>query len=83
MIKPEQSPEKSKTIPSQAFKTSKFFKFMTPIEKVLFVTGLLAAIIAGAVFPALAIMLGRLVNAFNPELNTIDSMVGTIRTLCI
>lgn len=42
----------------------KFFKYLTFSEKILFFWGILGTIVAACVFPALAILLGQIINIF-------------------
>ena len=47
-------------------KFSKFFTFITPFERLLLIFGSIGAALAGAIYPALAIVLGSLTNTFSP-----------------
>jgi len=45
---------------------SKFFEHNRPTEKILLIVGTIAAVIAGALLPSMAIVLGEVINTFDP-----------------
>jgi ATP-binding cassette subfamily B (MDR/TAP) protein 1 len=71
--------------PATANKTirfRKFFTYITPFEKLLLVIGTFGAIVAGGIYPALAIVSGKLVNTFSPT-NYGDDILDKMYTLMV
>jgi hypothetical protein len=44
-----------------------FFRYLTFKEKIILAIGILAAIITGVLLPAVAIVMGQIVNVFAPD----------------
>ena len=48
---------------------SKFFQFISPKDKMMIAIGSMSAVLAGALLPTLAIVMGEVTNTFNPSKN--------------
>lgn len=46
---------------------TKFFKYCSPFEKVLYYVGLFSGILAGAFLPTLGIVIGEITVSFDPD----------------
>jgi hypothetical protein len=44
-----------------------FFRYITPTEKLLLIFGTIGAVLAGSLYPAYAVILGQITNAFSPD----------------
>lgn len=51
----------------KAIKFSKFFTYVTFREKILMFVGTLGAIFAGALMPAISIVIGNISDTFDPD----------------
>ena len=61
---------------------SKFFTFITFREKMLMILGTVSAILAGFIIPCMAIAMGQVTNAFNPN-STAESRMDQMRLICL
>jgi hypothetical protein len=56
-----------------------FFKYLTGKEKVLYYVGYLAGIIAGAIVPALGIIIGGITTSYDPDKTDTDINKGMLK----
>lgn len=64
------------------FKFSKFFTYITTGERILLYIGTLSAIIAGALIPAIAIVMGDVTNTFDPD-STSANIFDTMKRIAV
>ena len=69
-----------KTLKPERISFFKLFKYSGCCQKAMMITGLLAAMVAGAAAPSIAIVFGEIVAIFDPE-NTPDEMMEGITKL--
>jgi hypothetical protein len=61
---------------------SKFFKFISKRDKTLMILSNIAALVAGAILPCMAIIMGEVTNTFDPRKGS-DEVLDTMRTIAI
>ena len=66
----------------EPMKFKKFYKYMTCSEKFLLILGTIGCMIASAIYPAIAVLMGLVIDAFNP-INPPKEIMNTMRMILI